>query len=148
VRQKIDRHGSCFCAQRLKIPDGPFPSKCQNLLRFGTEIQSGCQDAHLKVEHPIERINLQNNEMIFLNAHPIFTTPNGAVEGSLQRTFTFARTGYFSFKGNLLNPGSSPNSYWYCSGNAADLPHLKRIERRLVLETGYESGRLMGPRMN
>jgi hypothetical protein len=30
----------------------PCSSKCPNLLRFGTEIQSGCRDAHLKVEHP------------------------------------------------------------------------------------------------
>jgi hypothetical protein len=51
VRQKIDRYGSCFCAQRLKIPDGACPSKSKNLLRFGSEIHSGYRDTHLKLEH-------------------------------------------------------------------------------------------------
>jgi hypothetical protein len=55
VRQKIDRHGSCCCPQRLKIPDRPCPSKCQNLLRFGSKIQLRCRDAHLKVEYPIDK---------------------------------------------------------------------------------------------
>jgi hypothetical protein len=32
-----------LCAQQLKIPDRPCPSKCQNLLRFGSEIQSGAE---------------------------------------------------------------------------------------------------------
>jgi hypothetical protein len=40
---------------KKKCPDRPCPNKCQNLLKFGSEIQSGCRDAHLKVEHPICR---------------------------------------------------------------------------------------------
>jgi hypothetical protein len=37
----------------MKIPDRPCPSERQNLLRFGSEIQSGCRDVHLKAEHRI-----------------------------------------------------------------------------------------------